>query len=353
MALIAELDSVAGWSSERRTEILRQVMKLFSSDADRFSESQVAVFDDVILRLIEQLEERTLTQLSHRLSEISLAPRKTVRQLALHENALVAAPLLRKSNRLSEQDVLQIAGERGQQHLLAMAARQTINEPLSDLLAMRGDLAVQTALVQNLGARFSERGYAALGKAAEGDDDLARALAERSGVPSELRRKLQAKLVDARTRLLQTVPPAMTKKIQAAVEAPAGVPAEEAIDYKSARAKVVEFGRTGRLNDQSVNKFAVRREYVDVVAALSFLSEAPIEIIAPLMKSDQIEGLVVACKAARLNWTTTTMIIRNRPGCPPVARHALEKGKDVFETLSLSVAQRTIRIASERITTRK
>jgi hypothetical protein len=353
MALIAELDSVGGWSAERRAEILRQVTKLFSSDADRFTESQVAVFDDVILRLIEHVEERMLSQLSHRLSEISMAPRKTVRQLALHEDPSIAAPLLRRCNRLSEQDVLQIAGERGQQHLIAIAARQTINERLSDLLAVRGDLAVQTTLVQNLGARFSERGYEALGQAAERDDGLARALADRSGVPSELRKQLRARLVDARMRLLQTVPPAMTKKIQAAVEAPAGVPAEDPIDYASARAKVVEFSRIGRLNDQSVNKFAVRREYADVVAALSFLSEAPIEIIAPLMKSDQIEGLIVACKAARLNWTTTTMIIRNRPGSPPVERHALEKGKDVFDTLSLSVAQRTIRIASERTTTRK
>jgi hypothetical protein len=353
MALIAELDSVGGLSSERRAEILRQVTKLFSSDADRFSESQIAVFDDVILRLIEHVEERTLTQLSHRLSEIGLAPRNTVRQLAFHEDALVAAPLLRKSNRLSEQDILQIAVERGQQHLIAIAARQTINEALSEVLAVRGDLAVQTTLVQNLGARFSERGYAALGQSAERDDRLARALADRSGVPTEIRKKLHAKLVDARVRFLQTVPPAMTKKIQAAIETPAGIPADEPIDYASARAKVVEFSRTGRLNDQSVNKFAVRREYADVVAALSFLCEAPIEIIAPLMRSDQIEGLIVACKAARLNWTTTTMIIRNRPGCAPVARHDLENGKDVFETLSLSVAQRTIRIASERIAVKK
>jgi hypothetical protein len=52
-ALIAELDSIFdSRSPERWARILRQVTKLFLADADRLNKSQIAVFDDVFLRLM-------------------------------------------------------------------------------------------------------------------------------------------------------------------------------------------------------------------------------------------------------------------------------------------------------------
>jgi hypothetical protein len=107
---------------------------------------------------------------------------------------------------------------------------------------------------------------------------------------------------------------------------------------------MAELSRTGGLNDRSVNRFAVEREYVDVAAALSFLSGTSVEVIAPLIESVELEGLMVACKAARLNWSTTTMIIGNRPGCPAVTNREFEQAQAAFDALSLSVAQRTIRL---------
>jgi hypothetical protein len=95
-----------------------------------------------------------------------------------------------------------------------------------------------------------------------------------------------------------------------------------------------------------LNRFAVQRDYVSIVAALSFLSAVPIEAIEPLMTSERLDGLIVACKAARLNWSTTTMIIRNRPGCAPVSKQQFEQGREVFDAMTLSAAQRTIQFWS-------
>src|SRR5437868_7675248 len=109
-ALIAELDSaVKGGSPQRRVNILRQVTDLFLSDADRLNETQISVFDDVLVELIEQVEARTLAHLSDALSEIDMAPRDAVRKLAFHDDASVATPVLKKSNRLSENDLVEIA----------------------------------------------------------------------------------------------------------------------------------------------------------------------------------------------------------------------------------------------------
>jgi Uncharacterised protein conserved in bacteria (DUF2336) len=119
--------------------------------------------------------------------------------------------------------------------------------------------------------------------------------------------------------------------------------------YAEAQNEIVALNRAGKLNDSTFNRFAVRGEYTKAVAALSFKSEVNIETIHPLIDSDRLYGLIVACKAARLNWSTTTMIIRNRPACPAATTHEFEQCLEVFQALSLSVAQWTIRYGADRI----
>jgi uncharacterized protein (DUF2336 family) len=350
-ALIAELDeAVNGRSSQRRVEILRKVTRLFLSDADRFNEAQIDVFDDVLVRLIERVEAQVLAQLSSNLSAVGLAPKEAVRQLAFHEDASVAAPVLNKSRQLSEQDLISIANMRGQQHLLAISGRETLDESLSDVLVKRGDSTVRNTLAQNAGARLSEAGYAMLVKEAERDDGLAEKLGLRRDIPPDLFRELVAKAANkVRTRLLNSASPEMQEQIRAALKTATeqvSVPQPKPVDYSEPRSRMVELNRTGKLNDATLNKYAVQRDYISIVAALAFLAAVPIEAIEPLITSDRLDGLIVACKAARLNWSTTTMIIRNRPGCAAVGKPQFEQGLQVFDTLTLSAAQRTIKFWS-------
>ncbi len=357
-ALIAELDSaVKGGSPQRRVNILRQVTDLFLSDADRLNETQISVFDDVLVELIEQVEARTLAHLSNALSEIDMAPRDAVRKLAFHVDASVATPVLKKSNRLSEKDLVEIANTRGQQHLLAISGRETINEALTDVLIKRGDNQVCNALARNQGARFSEGGYATLVTNAERDEALAEKLGLRMDIPAKLLRELLAKATDAvRKRLLKSASPDMQEKIQAAIAAIAeqiGVAPRKKIDYTQAQNEVVALNRAGKLNDMLVNELAVKGEYTNVIAALSFMSTVTVEAIEPLLSSDRLDGLIVACKAARLSWSTTTMIIRNRPGCRPATKQEMQQGLETFDALLLSAAQRTIRFWSARVAAKK
>ena len=347
-ALIAELEgAVDSRSPQRWAEILRQMTRLFLAEAHRLNEVQIGLFDDVFLRLMKGTDARALALLSDNLSGLSAAPRQAIRQLALHDDISVAGAVLRRSSRLLDRDLVEIANLRGEQHLLEISSRQTVSASLSDKLVERGDTAVLSKLIGNLGAKFSEAGYASLVAKAKRDDRLAEKLVRRSDVPPALRRELVAKVADARMRFLQTVPSALQGKIQAAIATTVErveVSASTPVDYSAAMAKMVELSRKGGLSDRSVNGFAAKREYVDVVAALSFLSGAPVEVIAPLIKTAELDGLIVACKAARLNWSTTTMIVRNRPGCPAVANRELEQARAEFDALSLSVAQRTIRL---------
>jgi uncharacterized protein (DUF2336 family) len=347
-ALIAELEgALDGRLPERWTRILRQVTKLFLANAHRLNQAQIAIFDDVFLRLMERADTQALALLGNDLCGASAVPRKAIRRLAFHDDVSVAGPVLRRSNGLPDNDLAAIANARGQSYLLEVSGRQTIDAPLSDKLVERGETAVLDKLIQNSGASFSDVGWAALVAKAKLDERLAEALARRSEVSPALRKELVAKVSETRMRSMQAKPDALQGKIKAAIATRverAETPKPTQADYSAALSRIAELGRKGGVNDRSVNRFAVEREYVDVAAALSFLSGTPVEVIVPVIESPDIEGLMVACKAARLNWTTTTMIIRNRPRCPAVTNGELEQAQAAFDALSLSVAQRTIRL---------
>ena len=349
-ALFAELDDVIKIGSpSRQTRILRQVTDLFRADVDRLDETQTGVFDDVLIRLMQRVDTQALVYLSTILSEIELAPRETIRQLAFHDDASVASPVLAKSNRLSETQLLEIANTRGKHHLLAISARKAINEALTDTLIGRGDAQIFNALARNAGARFSEGGYAALVGSAERDESLIERLGLRLDIPAQLLRKLLAMATDAVWARLSTAPrPVMSGKTQTPATAVNAAPSTP-VDYTEAMNEVVALNRTAKLNGSTVNRFAVRGQHAQMVAALSFMTEVGVEEIEPLMNSDRLYGLIVACRASRLDWSTTTQIIRNRPACPPVTERELEQGREVFDALLLSVAQWTIRFGLDRI----
>jgi hypothetical protein len=72
------------------------------------------------------------------------------------------------------------------------------------------------------------------------------------------------------------------------------------------------------------------------------LSGAPIEIVEHVMTDDDCEGLVMACRASRLNWQTTLAILGNRCG-RRLSFAERERAQHIFETLLLSTSQWTVR----------
>jgi len=348
-----ELNGAEEDGPEHDARIFGEVTDLFLSNVGRLGDSQIAAVDGVLAHLIARVDATTVIQLSEALATIDRAPRQTIRQLAFHEQPQVAAPVLRSSSCLSEADLLEIVKSRGQQHLLAICDRKTLNEALTDALMRFGDVNVSNALARNTGARFSECGYATLVGRAERDEGLAEKLGVRLDIPGSLLRELIGKVADVvRARFLTAQRPVVRGKGSAAAAGQGSV-ARKAIDYTQAQSEVVALNRTGKLNDSIVNRFAVRGEYTHVVAALALKADVKVEAIEPLLEPDRVYGLIVACKAARLSWSTTTMIVRNRPNCPPSTDRELEQCVAVFESLLLSVAQWTIRFGSDRILAKK
>ena len=345
--LVTDVEAtVSGGSPERRVLMMQRVLHLFLSSAARLNESQISVFDDVLVRLIEHIEAPSLVHLSSTLSALSPAPQKAIRHLACHKEIAVAAPVLLRSLALPDTVLAEIAGHLGRQHLLAISCRRTLDEALTNILLKRGDVEICRVLAKNAGARFSEGGYAAIVAAAEPHKDIAELLVFRPDLPAAMLRELLSKATDAvRLALLKAAPPKLRQCIREALDDIAShvsQKASEPVIYSEAHARIVALNNSGQLKDSIVNRFAMRREATNVIASLSVLSGAPIEVIEPLMEEKSCDGLIVACRAARLDWQTALSIIRSR-SAPQLSEQERACAKEKFERLCLSVAQQTIR----------
>jgi uncharacterized protein (DUF2336 family) len=341
--LLSELDAIDGWPPERWADILNQVTKFFLGHADSLTTHQIALFDDVFVRLIDRVEQQLLTQISRQLTEGKCTLPLATRRLALHEDESISLPIL-KSGNLAQALLIDVVQSCGSKQRLAIACRNDIARSVSEVLVGCEDRAVHRALAENKGAKLSEDSWARLIKLGESDAGLAERLGLRRDIPTPLKRQFHSKLEDTRMRELNAMPGVMRDQIENTIATTAiAEKSDQAPDYASAHAKMVELGRKGRLNDSTINRFAISGEYTNIVAALALLTGSPTDVIERLIASDSIEGVVLACKASRLDWATAYAIVKHRPGHSPVPAEELEKAKKTFETFSLSAAQRTVR----------
>jgi uncharacterized protein (DUF2336 family) len=344
LELLAELKTTDGWPAERWAAVLDKTAKFFLCNAEKLSATQIDLFDGVVCRLADRVDTPALASLSQKLSEAKHALPKATRRLALDASESVWAPIL-KSACIPHGVLLDVARSCGPAHHLAIASRQSIDAQLSEALIQGGGLAVYHALAENRGARMSEAGWARLAELGQSDPKLAAKLARRNDIPGAIKREVQARLEDAQMRMLNAKPRILRDQIEDTVASNAAtrMPEPQPADIASAQARMQELSRQGKLRDSAVNRFAAAREYLDVAAALALLTGSPIEVIRSLIAGDKVEGLVLACKAARLTWGTTTMVVKNRPGLPPVPAEELQKAQETFMSFSLSAAQRTVR----------
>jgi len=169
-----------------RSELLMRVTELLVSGLDSYSKNQVAIFDEILVRLAENAPPTALVDLSTKLAPHENAPVYIVISLARNEDWKIASPVLENSPLLTDQDIIDIAMMRRSYHLAAIAGRRRLTEAISDILVERGNTEVSTKLVSNHGARISEHGFVRLINQAKTDRTLAAAIATRKDMPPEL-----------------------------------------------------------------------------------------------------------------------------------------------------------------------
>jgi uncharacterized protein (DUF2336 family) len=352
-SLIAELENaISVGTRDRRVETLRRATDLFLDSADRFNDAQIDLFDDVLCHLIKRMETRALSELSKRLAPVENAPPEVIQKLARDDAIVVAGPVLAQSARLTSKDLIDIASTKSRAHLLAISERTYLEEDVTDCLLSHADGEIANKLAKNAGARFSESGFTALIKHAEADEKLAKKIGLRLDLPLRLLRQLLLIATEAvRSWLLLNAPAESKAEIERVITNIANELSNEATsprDYSRAQDLVAAMQQRNALNEAALLGFAESQKYEEMVAALTTLTSAPLQIIAAVMKSSRHDGILVACKAVKLKWRTVEAILKYRFSHHNVSDLELAQAKSDFIILSQVTAERTLRFWKAR-----
>ncbi|WP_170149469.1 DUF2336 domain-containing protein [Rhodoplanes roseus] len=301
-----------------RAEALRRITDLFLGSAADYGEDEISLFDDVMVRLIGEMETSVRAALARRLSEVPNAPRTLIRKLAQDDAIDVAEPVLTSSERLGEDALVETASTASQAHLLAISRRAAVSEAVSDVLVTRGDRDVALSTVANAGVRLSERGHGMLVERSKDDDALAAGVWVRRDIPRHHLLKLFTVASENVRRTLETVDGRSSKvlrellsdvsgQVQASMRQPTG-------DYTEARRAVAELRRFGVLDEAKVREFAATGRFDETTVALAELLDLPIDACERAMTQPRPELVILLAKAIGLSWNTTKTILRLRGG---------------------------------------
>lgn len=352
-SLLTEIESaLATGSPTKQAEILRRVTDLFLAGAKTYSDEQVDLFDGVISRLAERIETKARAELANRLAPLDNAPVTTVRALARDESIEVAGPILTQSMRLTDDDLLAVAENNRQEHLLAISKRPALSENVSDALVSRGNRDVVLSVTRNEGARFSDSGYGQLVDKSIDDEVLAICVGMRKDIPRKHFHTLIAKASEVVFEKLATGNPEAVAAVQQVLS---GITGQDVATNASAESRQIaaQFDtarRAGQSPDAMVYDFAANGKFAETAAALSALARTPRTLVESVLsdrRGDNDLALLLA-KAAGLSWPTAMQIciLRRGPGgLPPLA---LAAAKRSFERLQTETAQRVMSFYNER-----
>jgi len=311
-SLLEDLDdAIARGSDESRTRALWHATDLLITG--RYSADEISTFGEVIGRLADEIEVAARTQLSDLMVACDHAPLNVLHQLAFDDAIEVAGPVLRGSDRLDEQMLVESAMTKGQNHLLAISQRKSIGEAVTDVLVKRGNQEVVTSVARNEGARFSGSGLLHMVRRAEGDSILAEQLGLRKDVPRHVFQQLIAKASEDVRRRLESERPEMMSQLQSSVTEVTGALQSKfgpsSRSYFVAKRVVTTQHRQGNLNQDSISNYARQHRFDEVQIGLSLLSALPVDVIERALMDRNREMLLMLCKALDFAWDTTMSLL--------------------------------------------
>lgn len=350
MAVISKLDKLSELarekSSDRRRALLREVTDLFF-EAPAASETQIGrQFDEVLSAIASQTVEEARVELSQRFADADLAPRGLVQQLA-RDAISVAGPILERSKALSEEDLVRIIHETGQDHMRAISGRAQVPERVSHAIVERGDDQTVAKLITNEGAKLSRATYETVTQRAESSKVLQGPLVGRKETPPDLlndlmlvvenslREKIMSRFDRMDAGVLEAALAASRQRLESRLQ--------EDTEIKAAR----EFIARAKVRKQLDGNLlaGLLREKKRAHFCVGFAEMAGIDYTAAkrALEHDSIDGLALICKAAGIEKAlfVTLAVLRGGEAAQGFD-DARELGK-LYETLPMDGAERALR----------
>ncbi len=333
-------------SSDKRREILHRVTDLFFLTSDQHKAGDVTVFGNVMERIAYELEIEARAELSERISIAECAPKRLVRRLAI-DDISIAKPVLERSNMLSDDDLVQIARNRGQSHLRAISRRSSLAAPVTDILVQRGEAPVLHEVTRNTGAVFSNTGLQTLSEKASSDGELLSTLSRREDFPAELMRDIKQRVMDKiRTEMAGKYSDSDIEDLDNLIEKSAENininKIQQTNDELKEKIKKKEFG------EQDLAALAKTNHLTETVQALSLLTGLDGRMVSHCLLKADIAAIGIICKANGFHSSTYLTLIQTRISKDGLAARDVATAMREYDLMTLGNAKRTLRFLKLR-----
>ena len=300
--MLSELEQLAGErSSTKRRELLNAVTDMFLDGSDKHNSRELSLFSHIMMDVLDEVTVDAKTEFSARVSDCPTTPHDLALRLA-NEVIDVAASVLQHSPVFSDDDLVAIAKNQSQDHLLAISQRQAINEPVTDVLIERGDQQVTRMVGDNRGARLSSQGLRSLAEKSTTDPTLMKILANRDDLAKEIAETVLPLLPAEQSAKLRTLmAPGNQETLSAVIAATQQDFTNEKATSRRTRLETLKLVQQIRGGEKTLDNvlltLARRKRLMDIGMLLTKLSGLPETVVNNALFKTNNQPIVLLCKA--------------------------------------------------------
>ncbi|MGA7808196.1 DUF2336 domain-containing protein [Bradyrhizobium sp.] len=352
-SLIDEIqNTVVSGPTKRQLRALTRITDLFVAGSGHYTRQQIELFDEIFKTLLEVIELRTRIKLAHHVAIDPNAPATLVRAFSRDDAIAVAGPILTHSTALSESDLVLSASTQSQEHLHAIAQRQTISEAVTQILIDRGGPIVVHAVAKNAGARISDRSFRELVARSGNDAELALHVGARPDIPRYHFLKLLETASASVCSKILAANPQFADAVQGAVtEVIDNINLEirnASREHAKAKQKVRRLKYWKELGEANVHAAARVQNFEHAVIALSILARCPIEMAERAILGENPGMVEIIAKAAGCSWPTVRSLLLMRAADRRMSATDLDRERENFERLETRTAKRVLEFYDAR-----
>lgn len=302
--------------ADRSDALTRQLALLYGLAAQDCTDGDRKTFDIVFTRLVDEATTDARVFLADRLAEETKPLKLSTLKLARDTHIDVARPLLSKSTVLSDVDLVEIARQRGVEHMRAIAERPVLSVRVTDHLVLRGDDHVRRKVVENRGAQMSDKSFTRLSLQSREDPEVEALLTERPDLPAlvakflveygsdEAKAKLLPRLEAEAARLGQPSP----QSAQAASETWL-----KPYDFDAAAEAVPALMAATDDPEDLLDKLASADKFPEMVLTFSAVSGLPVDIVKFALVSLDTAWFATAARALSMKPKTVLKMLDAGP----------------------------------------
>jgi uncharacterized protein (DUF2336 family) len=327
---------------ERLTRALSQ---LWSAGGAAMRDDDRARFDSILVRIVPTTTVGARSELSDCIARSAEPPRGVLLILA-HDEIDIAAPILRLSPALADEDLVDIARRCGTPHMSAIAQRPELSIRVTDVLVLRGDDDVRRVVVANPRARLSDKSFARLSLQTRDDGALGLVLVGRLDLPDLVVRFLEANgsaeirraLRDREDHPRESAHTHVAKSIRRAEDGWL-----EPYDFDEAKAVLTRLPEAPQQIDAYLRRLAHTDRFAEIVVVLSMKSGIPLELVKHMLVSLDTEPFVKVARALGLRNETVQEILMIGPWLHRLDARAREAAMLAFQTTDVDEARSRVR----------